>query len=140
MYQNSNQSGIATLPTILALTILTLALVTGMAAWTLSESFVSQSQQQTQLAYYYADAGVKNALTRIARNDSYNCVATDCYTITMDSGTAAVSVSAADGSVGNPKIIISKGTVQNKIRRLQVDVSINTIGEITNLSWQELNN
>lgn len=144
------QLGIATLPTILALTIFIITLVIGMSAWALSENFATASQQQSLQAYLYADAGVNDALTRIVRNASYNCPSTDCYSIDMIdgaedgcttfSGCAYVSVSAADGSVGNPKIIVSKGRVKNNYRRLQVDVSISTDGEITNLSWQELNN
>ena len=144
----THEQGLASLPTILALAVLILAIVVGVTAWSLSESFLSQGQQQSGQAYIYTEAGVKDALMRIARNPAYTCSATDCYSINMmdaedgcstNNGCAWVSVSAADGSVGNPKIITSKGRVKNNIRRIQVDVSISTDGEITNSVWQELN-
>jgi len=147
---NQSELGFATLPTIMALTILILAVVSGMAAWTVSESLLALGQQQAQQAYLYADAGAKDALTRIARAAGYTCATTDCYQIDMidgaengcstNNGCGLVTVSAADGSVGNPKIITSKGRVKNNLRRIQVDVLISTNGEITSASWQELNN
>jgi len=143
----TKNNGLASLPTILAIAILILAVVVAVTSWTLSESLSTQGQNYSQLALTYAEAGARDALTRIARKYAYNCVATDCYTIDMvasgctsGDGCAKVSVSANSGLPADEKIVISKGIATTSTRRVQVTVSINADGQITGTAWTELTN
>jgi Tfp pilus assembly protein PilX len=140
-------NGLASLPTVLAIAILILAVVVAVTSWTLSESLSTQGQNYSQLALTYAEAGARDALTLIARKYTYNCVATDCYTIDMvangctsGDGCAKISVSANSGGSGDEKIITSKGIASTSTRRMQVSVSISTDGQITGTVWTELTN
>lgn len=148
MFTNSQQ-GVATLPTIMALTILIVVVGVSVAGLSVTENFISAGQKQSSEAFSYAEAGAKDALMKITRNKNYSCAVADCYSIDLvnsgcasNDGCARISVSAGVGSSGNPKIIISKGQVKNYTRRIQVsvvfDISLN--GEIQSATWQELTN
>jgi Tfp pilus assembly protein PilX len=144
-----NQDGVATLPTIMALSILILVIGIGITALTFSETFIQSSQKQSALALRYAEAGAKDALLRITKNKNYNCPTADCYAIDMVSGgcsggtgCAKVSVSAGVGSSGDPKIITAKGEFGTSTRRVQVEVQYdsNLFGKINSTVWTELTN
>lgn len=144
---NTIKNGFAALPTIMALMVLIFLVSGGITIWSLSETFSTQSQINSNLALAYAEEGARDALTRIARKYNYNCPGSDCYSIDMvtdgcsnNEGCARITVSAGTGGTGDPKIITSKGQVKSNIRRIQVDVSISSDGEITNAAWQELTN
>lgn len=141
--------GAATIPTVLALTILVTAIAISITAVSLIESFVAAGQNQATLALVYAEAGARDALLKIARNKNYTCATTDCYQINMVSsgctaneGCAKVTVSAGLGTGADPKIITSKGLVLSKTRRVQVNVTLDSSlnGEIASTTWQELTN
>ena len=143
------QQGLATIPTVIALTILVLAVGIGITSLSLSESFVTLGQDYSTRALFYAETGAKDALEKVARNKQYSCTATDCYSIPMatngcttNDGCARVTVTSGVGSIADPKIITSKGQIKSSTRRVQVtvifDASLN--GEIATASWQELNN
>ena len=136
----NSESGVATLPTVFTLMILILAVVVGMTAWSMSEMFSSESQNQSSKALFYAEAGAKDALMRIARNKNYSTstyqlsfVSSGCAT---DEGCATITVSSAM----SPKVITSDGQVNNNIRKIKVDVYFDgdSNGEITNVNWQEI--
>lgn len=150
MFLNS-QKGVATLPTIMALTILILAVGLSIAGVTFTESLISAGQKQSAEAFSYAEAGARDGLMKITRNKNYTCVTTDCYSIDLVSngcsanqGCAKISVSAGVGSGADPKIITAKGVVNNYTRRVQVNVVFDTSlnGEInlSSTTWQELAN
>lgn len=133
------------MPTIIALTVIILAMGVGITSLALTESLISAGQKQSSQAFLYAEAGARDALVKIARNKNY----ADCYSIpfatngcTDDTGCAIISVSAGVGSEGDPKIIISKGQVRNNIKKLQVNVIFDSSsnGEIATTTWQELGN
>lgn len=144
--------GIATLPAVMVLAILTLVVAVGVTSLSVTESFISEGSTQSSSALFYAEAGARDALTKIARNKSYTCTATDCYDIEFVSGGCAgtlngcakVSVSAGTGSTATPKIITAKGFSKTSTRILQVSVVFDggtvTNGEITGATWTELTN
>lgn len=145
----NNQSGAATLPTVILLSLLTIALGIGLTAVSLDEGLATVSEQQASQAQVYAESGAKDALLRIARNKSYTCSTTDCYTIDMatsgcSSGTACakVTVSAGTGAGGDPKVITSKGQVNSNIRSVQVNVLLDSAlnGQIATTTWTDLTN
>ncbi len=147
---NTSCKGVATLPTVMLLGIITLTIVVSLATVSFSESFISQSGAQSSKALFYAEAGARDALIRVARDKNYTCTATDCYEIPFVSGGCGaslsgcvrISVSAGVGTVGDPKIITSKGLMQNSIRTINVSVVLdaNANGEIATTTWSENTN
>lgn len=158
---NIRNRGIATLPTIILIGMLTLAVVVSITSLTLNQLFISQGQSQSQNALFYAEGGARDALTRIARDKNYICDTTNfCNAVggyySLDfisngctSGTdcAKVAVSGV-GTTGDPKIITSTGIMKSSIRKMEVrvildggtsDVSLQK-GEITSTKWTELTN
>ncbi|MBI3634018.1 MAG: hypothetical protein HY228_00145 [Candidatus Yonathbacteria bacterium] len=143
--------GITTLPAVLVLGVMALAVAVGITAVSLTESFISQGGAQSSRALFYAEAGARDALIKIARNKNYTCSATDCYFVDFSTDgcsllndCAKVSVSAGTGSSGDPKIILSNGIMKASSRRVQVSIVFDggtpSDGEITSATWSELTN
>lgn len=150
MHRHSS-CGVATLPTVMMLGILSLVVAVGITAVSLTESFVSQGNIQSNKALFYAESGARDALIRIARNKNYVCATEDCYSIdfstngcSLGNDCAKVSVSAGTGATGDPKIVTSKGIMRSSIRTLQVSVLLDSgaadKGEITSAAWSEVTN
>ena len=149
----TKNKGIATLPTVIVLGMMILAVVVSMTSITLSGLMISQGQTQSSNALFYAEAGARDALTKIARDKNYTCSTTDCYSLdfvtngcSLLTDCAMISVSAGTGVTGDPKIIISKGIMKTSTRRMQVSVILDggtstaslQNGEITSAVWTEL--
>lgn len=146
------KSGIATLPTVIVIGMLALAVAVSITALSFNELLISQGQAQSSAALVYGEAGARDALTRIARNKNYVCSTTDCYSIdfvangcTNSTDCAKVTVSSGVGTSADPKIITSKGITSASTRRIQVTVQMDggasvTNGEITSAVWAELTN
>lgn len=150
--------GIATLPTVMLLGIMALAVAVGITAIAFSESFVSQGNSQSSRALFYAEAGARDALVKIARNKNYTCSGTApdyCYTIdfsingcSLGNDCAKVAVSTGVGTTGDPKIVTSKGIMRSSTRTLQVSVvldngtsvAVDQQGVITGATWSEVTN
>lgn len=139
--------GIATLPTVMVLGVLSLAVAVGITAVALTESFISQGSAQSSRALFYAESGARDALMRIARNKNYTCATTDCYSIDFSANgcstgndCARVSVSGGVGTSGSPKIITSKGIMRASARTMEVRVVLDTSGngEISSVAWNEI--
>ena len=137
------RDGVATLPTIVAMAILVLAVSIGVSLTSFSESFVSEGQSKTSKAYGYAEAGMRDAMRRISINKN----ASSSYTIAFvtggcDSsfaGCATITISTSTGSVADPKIIISVGRVGSFSRQIQSNVVFDTArtGKIVSVTKQE---
>lgn len=143
--------GVATLPTIILMGVLILAIGIGILSLSFSENLISASQANASSALFYAEAGARDALIRIARNKNYSCTSADCYTIDImtngcatGNGCAKVSVGAGTGASGDPKLITAKGLMGGNTRTLQVSVYFDTslYGQIstTTTAWQEITN
>jgi hypothetical protein len=137
--------GFASLPMVMSIIILIIAVVVAISAVSLSEIFISAGQNQSASAYVYAVTGARDALIKIARNYTYNCATSDCYSIDFSPSTGCGS--SLDGcakvqvtNVSSPATIISKGLVKNKTRKIRVDVAYNDNGQITSTAWQEVTN
>ena len=139
--------GIATLPTVLIIGVLVLAIAVSIATLSLNESFISQGQSQSSKALFYAESGARDALVRIARNKTYICTVADCYLIpfvtngcaTSLDGCAKVTVSSGIGSIIDPKVITSKGQAGNATRIINVSVVLDASsqGTIATTTWSE---
>lgn len=141
--------GVATLPTIMLLGVMSLVVAAGITTLAFTELLISQGGSQSSRALFYAESGARDALIRIARNKNYTCATADCYTVDFSSSgcstgndCAKVSVSAGTGGVGDPKIITSKGVMKASTRTMQVSVSIDSNGQIatstTQTIWSEI--
>lgn len=151
----SRQNGIATLPTVIVIGLLALAVVVSITSLAFNELLIAQAGAQSSGALFYAESGVRDALTRIGRNKNYACSTADCYSIdfiasgcTNGTDCAKVTVSTGVGSTADPKIITSKGIKGASMRRMQATVILDSgttvaasqSGEITSVSWLELTN
>ena len=147
--QLKHSRGIASLPTVLALTILITAVVLVVSSLSVSESVVANHQKKSTQALLYAEAGARDALQRIARDKTYTCATENCYSLDMvtggcasNDGCARVSVSAGVGSSASPKIITASGQVKTNTRKIQVTVEYDTelFGAVSSTTWTELTN
>jgi hypothetical protein len=146
--QLSKNKGIATLPTIMAIAVLMVAIVGGIAMMSFSESFLSQGAVRSAKALRYAEAGARDALMRVARNKNYTCdaPADGCYQIPfVDNGCSASLSGCAKITIDSqsaPKTIVSRGYMSGHVRKMQVAVTFDAGGNgaIESVAWQELTN
>jgi hypothetical protein len=147
--------GIATLPTVVVIGLMALAVVVSITSLSLNELLTSQGQAQSTSALFYAEGGARDALIKIARNKNYVCSSTDCYSVDFVSGgcsastdCARITVSSGIGTSADPKIITSKGVMKASTRTIQVTVLLDggtttpsaQNGEITSATWTEVTN
>ena len=147
---SNREKGVATLPVVFALLILTIAVGMEIAAITVTQNLISSGQHESSQALLYADTGARDALMKIARDKTYSCAGAGCYTIafvvngcTQNEGCARIEVDTDAGTTANPKTITSEGRVGNVIRRVQIDVIFDEPdlnGEIVTTTWSELTN
>lgn len=142
-----SEAGVASVPILLVLLLLTVAIGVEITSIVVTQSLISKGQNVSSQAFRYAETGGRDALIRIARDKTYTCASTDCYTIefvmdgcTNNNGCARVEVSADPGTSMNPKIIISEGQVGGAVRRVQIDVVYDGSGDgrIVSTTWKEL--
>ncbi|MBI5400805.1 MAG: hypothetical protein HZB12_01670 [Candidatus Yonathbacteria bacterium] len=137
-FLDSASRGVATLPTVILLGVMSLVVAVGIATLSFTELMISQGGSQSSRALFYAESGARDALMRIARDKTYTCSSADCYLIdfstngcTLGNDCAKVSVSA-----GSPKIVTSKGIMKASTRTMQVSVSVDGNGQIATSSTQ----
>jgi Tfp pilus assembly protein PilX len=145
----ASRRGIATLPTILALMVLLLALAIGITYTSTTENSISGEQSSAAQALQYAEAGARDALQRITRDKTYNCPGLACYSIdfstdntgcSASSACAQVGVSNTSGTAADPKYVTSTGQAGDNIRRVEVTVIFDSSwnGQIATSTWREV--
>lgn len=115
------------------LVILLIYMVIAVVITTASIALVINSATGTDKVYQgsnsldVAESGAETAMIKLLRDPNYSG-----ETLTIENGEAVITVSGT-----NPKTVISKGTVNNFTRTIQVivDTSNNTI---TATSWKEI--
>ncbi len=142
--------GIASLPIILALMILIVAVAVGITTLSFTENLISAGDNNSAQALQYAEGGARDALERIARNKTYGCTSatsSNCYSIdfatngcALGTGCAQVVVSTSTGTTSAPKAITSTGQVGANIRIVGVQVifDTSTYGQIATTTWTEI--
>ncbi len=140
-----DQRGVATLPLILAAVILVVIIGASVTTIGFRESSASSNTTNGAKALYYAEAGARDALLRIARNKGYSCTApalpTGCYSIDMVTNGCSTNngcVRVTVGSGSSPKTVNAEGRVGTQIRKVQIDATVSSDGEITATTWSEL--
>lgn len=139
-----NNKGAATLPTVMALVIFVVVISAGLVAVSVAESFITQGFHQSSKAFFYAEAGAKDALMRIARNKNYECdtPSSGCYQIEFASNGCSNNDGCAKITVSDtvsPKIIDSIGQVKGNIRKVRLSITFDSSGdgEIQSVDWEE---
>jgi len=130
--------GIASIPTVMVLMALILSAGVVISAISISDNLSVAQANDSGKALNYAQLGAKDALERVVRNKDY----TGSYNLEIVSGgctdpflgCASITVNSAS----NPKIITVSGQITNVIRKIQVNVNLDSNGLITNYTWQEL--
>lgn len=123
------ENGIAAIPTVIVISAIILIAGLGIAGSGFVESLVSFGDYESKRALYVAEAGAQDAFKKLVRDKNCSCN----YTLTLDSGTAAITVSGT-----NPKTITSLGEVGSKKRRIKVVVSYDTNDKATYTEWKEI--
>lgn len=141
--KTSPKRGVATLPTVMVLGIMALVVTVSITTLSFTELFISQGSAQSSRAHFYAESGARDALVKIARNKTYLCATTDCYSIDFSTNGCSLLNDCAKVQVtGNDtsKTITSRGIMKSSARTLQVVTTIDTNGLITATVWSELTN
>lgn len=139
----STQRGVATLPTVMVLGIMALIVAVSVTTLSFTELFISHGSAQSSRAHFYAEAGARDALVKIARNKTYLCATTDCYSIDFStSGCSLLNDCAKVQVTGNDtqKVITSKGIMKSSTRTLHATTTLDTNGLITATTWGEVMN
>ncbi|MBI5306574.1 hypothetical protein HZB04_03250 [Candidatus Wolfebacteria bacterium] len=137
-YNLQPNAGVAALPTIIIISMIILLIGVGAASSGFIEGLGSFGELESKKALLAAEAGAMDAFKRIGKNIFCNTGGTpDCssYSLAIGGATATISVSGT-----NSKTIISTGQVGFKKSKIQVVVSIDANGKITQTSWQQLTN
>lgn len=141
--RNTSSRGVATLPTVMVLGVLALVVAVSVTTLSFTELFTSQGSSQSARAHFYAEAGARDALIKIARNNTYICGTADCYTIDFSANGCATGNDCAKVSVAGTdtlKTVTSKGIMKASTRTLQVVVTLDVDGAITGTTWSEVVN
>lgn len=126
------------LGSILALSAILLAIGLALAFSGFIQSDIVFNQDKASGAFYIAEAGVKDAMQKIARNKDYN-YANPGYSLTVDGGTATV-IANKDIPVGGKTEIISIGVAGNNTKKIRAVVNVGVNGNISTDTWEEMAN
>ena len=117
-FQN-NQKGMAAI----FITILILVIIFGigisLATLALSEYKMLKTITKSSQSYYASEAGLEDALLRIAKDLNY----TSPYTLILDDSSATIEVSSI---IGGTRTVTSTGDTDNLIRKVQVLYTVET--------------
>ena len=131
-----NYPGVASVPTVLVLTLLIVSAGALVASISLSDNLSASENNNSSRALGYAQLGAQDALERIARNKDYS----GSYEIAAESGGCATPYPACVNvtvSPSSPKVINAEGRIKEVIRKIQVEVNLDENGLITDYSWTE---
>ncbi len=135
-----NIEGVIALPAIILMSGLILIAGLGIASSSFLENAMSYDDADSQKALAAAEAGARDAFLRLVKNKLCNqggtppCLAYALsFTDTTATSTAAITVTGV-----NPKTILSTGSVNGKIRVVQVVVAFDSNNKATQTSWREI--
>lgn len=128
----SSQSGVALLPIILVLFGLVAVVGVALASISISEFTISSTKDSSDEALIIAQSGLEDVLMKIARNKDFTSTG---YSLSVSGGNATIVVSGT-----SRKTISSAGALNNKSRKIQAIVDVDSNGKITHAPdwWQEV--
>ena len=129
--------GVAALTTLLGISVVIVVLGTALGFLAFFETAISASQMRSQEALLVAQAGISDALLRLAQNKDFSAAPTG-YTINLSNGTSTIVVTQDQPQTGQV-LITSTGEVYNRKRKIEVKVAVDdTSGQVTIISWREI--
>ena len=135
----ASRQGVATIPIILALTILVIAIGLAISTVAFNETSITQDFSRSSQALAYAEAGARDALIKVTRDGGYTSAGYNIDFVTSGcaapyNGCATVTVASAT----SPKVIESTGKVKNNIRKVRTTVTVDSNWVITGTVWEEV--
>ncbi|HEY4496790.1 MAG: hypothetical protein A3A80_00065 [Candidatus Terrybacteria bacterium RIFCSPLOWO2_01_FULL_44_24] len=151
----ADQRGVVVLAMVIIIVSITVLIGISLARTSFFELASGSSEAKTEEALRAADAGIQDALIQLVRNPDFLCTGSgaNCTltaTCTVDSGTDGYALSVGNGTacvkITNPSApcpetgltIKSRGTISNKIRKIQVTFDFDSNCGITQTAWTEL--
>lgn len=116
-----------TLVVFLIYILVAIIVTTASVALLVSSSKNTDKVYQGTTAYDVAESGAETAILKLLRDPGYTG-----ETLTVGGGSAIITISGT-----NPKIVLSKGTLNNFTRSVQATVDI-TNNVLTVTSWKQL--
>lgn len=138
----SNEKGAMALSSVLALSMILLALGLAMAFSGFIQSDITYNQDKAAIAFYIAEAGAKDAMQKVVRNKNYDNTG---YCLVMDNGRADIVVSRSGDQTEINSTGISGvsdcnalGTNTKKVRViLNTNAEGDGNGKVVIVSWEE---
>jgi len=130
-----NNVGLATIPIIIILSLIILAIGASMMTSGFIESLMSKTLIETQESFYLSDSGIDDALLKIARDKDLGKDTPINWGLPT-SGTNSSDI-IVSGDATN-RVIDSTGIISEKQRNLEAGVTLNDYGKITATTWEEL--
>lgn len=147
----THEKGAALLATVVVTILIIIALGLSMTSSGIFEGSITETQRQSLDAYFAAQAGVKDALVRIARNKNYSStgyfIPSDPSNCALNSATLCTKVfvdkdaqSACSQSISSGQdCVVAIGTLDTATKKIEVILNVNPAnGKITRVSWKEL--
>lgn len=132
-----NEKGAMALSSVLALSLILLALGLAMSFSGFVQSDITYNQDKAAVAFYAAEAGAKDALEKVVRNKNYSNTG---YTLSLADGSANIVVNK-DILAPERTEILSTGASGANTKKIRVVLNTNANndgnGKITIESWEE---
>ncbi len=124
------EKGAIALPSVLILSAVLLAIALALSLSSNSQNNMTQSKDKSIRAFYIAEAGIKDAEEKIARNKNYDTN----YNLPLNGGNAAITI---DNSIPSNTIVTSEGTLENNTKTIEVILNVDGNGKALQSSWKE---
>ncbi len=125
------QSGLVAMPSIVILSIIMLTIGIAMSFSSFIQNNISYDNYISQRAYCTAEAGINDAIMKIARNKNYSAN----YSLLINSNAANI---VFDTTVLNQTKITSTSIIKNYTKKIQATLNVTANGKVTIASWNEL--
>lgn len=134
-----NAKGAMALSSILALSLILLAVGLAMALSGFVQDNIVYNQGKAAVAFYIAEAGAKDAMQKVVRNKSYENASG--YVLVLTNGSATVVVNK-NTPIVNQTEILSTGVAGSNTKKIRVILNTDTDndgnGKISVFSWKEV--
>ncbi|MFA6096804.1 MAG: hypothetical protein WC788_04215 [Candidatus Paceibacterota bacterium] len=127
-----HDKGAIALPTVLILAAALLAIGLAMNLASYNKIEIIRNNENALNAYYIAEAGIRDALEKVARDKNYNTG----YTLQLNNGTATIDFDSSPPP--NQIIITSTGLFDNNTKKIQASFDMDSNGRLTLLSKKEI--
>jgi Tfp pilus assembly protein PilX len=131
------EKGAMALSSVLALSIILLALGLAMAFSGFVQSDITYNQDKASIAFYAAEAGARDAIQKVVRNKNYNNTG---YTLSLAGSSANIAVTK-DFPMAKKTEILSTGIAGVNTKKVRVVLNTDTNndgnGKVTIESWEE---